>query len=91
LNDLNDKSRRKDVQYHIFRYKPSLVALVETKVALRNTGRLSGCVYQRWSSCHNFDIVDTVRIWTSWDPRVWSCNVVTKSSQQITLELTNKG
>lgn len=79
VRGLNDKSRKKDVKFHIARYHPSLVAFVETKVAISNINRLSNCVYQGWQSCNNFDIDDTGRIWVAWDPRVWQCNVYQKA------------
>ena len=70
VRGLNDKGRRKDVKDHIAKYNPSIVAFVETKVALHNITRLSNCVYQGWQSCNNFDLCDTGRIWAAWDPRV---------------------
>jgi len=42
-------------------------------------------------SCSNFEIADSGKIWIGWDPRVWDCTVITKSVQQITLSVINKG
>jgi len=87
VRGLNDKVRRKYVNDHISKCNPSLVAFVETKVSLDNVQRLTSCVYQNWQINHNFDVGDMGRIWISWDPRVWSCVVISKSYQQLTLSL----
>jgi len=60
-------------------------------VALKNANRLTKCVYQGWRNCHNFDVGDSGGIWCAWDRRVWDCNVISKSPQQISLFLSNIG
>jgi len=72
---LNKIERRKDVLEHIQKYKPSMVALVETKIKMSKFDRIKSCTRKQWQSCHNFHLSARGRIWISWDPTVWVCTV----------------
>ena len=76
---------------HIHSHAPSIVALVETKIKLSKIRRVNSCVSPNWPSCNNFHLSSRGRIWISWNPDVWTCDVYAISIQQITLTVQNKG
>lgn len=87
----NKEGRKRDIMDHIHSISPSIVALVETKVKLRNLQKINSCVPMEWLSCNNFHLSDKGRIWIAWNPNVWSCVVHACSLQHITLSIKNQG
>jgi len=85
---LNKLARRKDVADHVFKLSSSFILL--TKVNLHNSHRITSCIPHCWSSCYNCDCTNTARIWVFWNQGIWSCTLLAKSSQQITLPVINQ-
>jgi len=48
-----NKERRQDVKDHIYKQKPSIIGLVETKVRANKSRRILGCIPQGWGNANN--------------------------------------
>lgn len=71
--------------------KPIILALVEPEVRPHKIHRVMGCMPRKWEVLNNYEDSSLGRIWLGWNPRVWNCQVCSKSMQQITIIGSNKG
>jgi len=65
VRSLNKRVRRQDVIDHIAKYPPSFVGLVETKVKLQHSNRITSCIRNAWSSSNNCQFFNHGSIWVS--------------------------
>ena len=87
---LNIKERIQDLKDQLFKLRPSVVGLVETKVKEHKSHRITRCLPHNWSFANNYMYSPRGRIWVAWDMSVWDCNVISTSAQQISMDCTNK-
>lgn len=91
VRGLNKKERRRDITYHVHKFSPSIVGLVETKVRPNKSYRIIRSLPADWNHVHNYEFSNKGRIWFSWNTSIWSCQVICVSLQQITVHAINKG
>ena len=91
VRGLNKSVRRRNVKSHIQKLSRSIVALLETKVKEQHSKRLLSYIPHNWAFCNNYTNNHGGRIWVCWNQVVWTCVVIAKSSQHITLSVKNKG
>ena len=65
--------------------------MVETKVKENKAFRIRRCLPNNWQSANNYSFSQKGRIWIAWDPNFWTCQVISSSAQQITVDCLNKG
>jgi len=88
---MNKKERKQDVKDHIYKLKPSIIALVETKVRSSKARRVLKCIPQGWGHANNYACSNKGRIWLFWNLQILKSTIINLSSQHITIEAKNNG
>ena len=91
VRGLNKKERRRDLKSHMAKLSPNMVVLVETKIRPHKEYRIWKCIPRYWDFVNKYEFSNLGRIWICWCPKIWSCHVINKAMQQITVKATNKG
>ena len=63
VRGMHTKERRKDVKDLIHKFKSSIIGLVETKVKLQKSRKVTDCIPQGWGHAHNYAYFSKGRIW----------------------------
>ncbi|XP_021859668.1 uncharacterized protein [Spinacia oleracea] len=83
VRGMNDPSKVGDIKNFVNVNKISVVALIETRVKLKNSSKLQNKFGAQWHWVSNYDHSDRGRIWIGWKHRVVTLTVVYKSEQII--------
>ena len=70
IRGMNKKERRQDVKDHIYKFKPSIIGLVETKVRRHKASRVLKCWPQGWGHTNNYAFSNNGRIWAFWEMHI---------------------
>ncbi|XP_056698108.1 uncharacterized protein [Spinacia oleracea] len=83
VRGMNDPSKVGDIKNFVNVNQISVVALIETRVKLKNSSKIQNKFGAQWHWVSNYDHSDRGRIWIGWKHRVVTFTVVYKSEQII--------